>query len=543
MNQLAFYFSHLFSTEGLPPRWHCGLWPAFQGWFYILSDLGIWAAYFTIPLILLRFIHGRSDLPFPRIFWLFGAFIFACGTTHLLDALMFWWPAYRLTGLVYFATACISWATISALMPVIPQALALKSPTALENEIKERKQVENQLLNMNQALKVSEERFRLLVDGVKDYAIYRLDPQGYIQTWNQGAERLTGYVLAEIIGAHFSIFYSPESIAQEYPEYELKQARELGHFEDEGWRIRKDGKRFWANVIITALYDENNLMVGFTKIIRDLTEQRRFQESLQASEKKYRELSEAWQFQATQLGALNKELETFSYSVSHDLRAPLRGVDGFSQVLLDQYGDQLDERGKHYLKRIREGSQQMGRLIDDMLQLSRLTRSEMTMKTVNLSGIVQSIIQAFQEQQPERHVKFQVADNVMAQGDPYLLQAVMQNLLDNAMKYTSKHAQAHIEFGVTEKNGQPVYFVKDDGAGFDMSYAGKLFGAFQRLHGVAEFPGTGVGLATVSRIIHRHGGEIWAEAEIEKGATFYFTCGQILSNSEAEGGQHAVSYA
>ena len=265
-----------------------------------------------------------------------------------------------------------------------------------------------------------------------------------------------------------------------------------------------------------------------------MTRQKQIEETLQTRERQARELSETLQQQSAQLQAVNKELEAFSYSVSHDLRASLRGIDGFSQVLLEQYADQIDERGQHYLSRVRQGSQQMGKLIDDMLQLSRLTRGEMAFESTDLTVIVKDIAKELQRQEPERQVEFVIDDSVMVQGDKHLLQAVMQNLLENTWKYTSKHSKARIEFGVTEQEGRPTYFVKDDGAGFDMKYADKLFGAFQRLHGAAEFPGTGVGLATVARIIHCHGGDIWVYAEVEKGASFYFTLGNSVNTEKGE---------
>lgn len=533
MNQIIYYFTHLLSTEGLPPRWSCGLWPPFQGWFYITADLGIWAAYFTIPFLLLKFTRERPDFPFPKIFWLFAAFIFACGTTHLLDAVMFWWPAYRLSGLIYFATAVISWLTILAMIPVIPQALSLKSPALLEKEIQERKTIEEQLRLTNEALMVNEERFRLLVETVKDYAIYRMDPNGIIQTWNEGAQRLKGYQAEEVIGQHFSKFYPPEAIQQGEPEEELKMAKEQGHFEHEGWRIRKDGRQFWANVVITALYDANGQLNGFTKITRDLTEQKKAKEELQASEQRFRETAETLKYQSSQLEAVNKELESFCYSISHDLRAPLRAIDGFSQAIYEEYTDKLDDTGKRYLTRVREGSQQMAELIDDMLNLSRLTRGELNFEEdINLSQIARSIAMDLQRMEPDRQVTFSIEEDLIVCGDKRLLQSMMWNLIGNAWKYTSKHSTAHIEFGKIT-NGKTIFYVKDDGAGFNMQYADKLFGAFQRLHKSSEFAGTGVGLATVARIIHRHGGKIWAEGEVEKGATFYFTLEPVKVERES----------
>jgi len=230
------------------------------------------------------------------------------------------------------------------------------------------------------------------------------------------------------------------------------------------------------------------------------------------------------------LETANKELEAFAYSVSHDLRAPLRGIDGFSQVLLEEYHDKLDAQGENYLRRIRNASQRMGQLIDDMLKLSRVSRGEINIQQVNLSEIFKEIADGHIGLEPKRQVEFIVQEGIKARGDSHLLRIVLENLIGNAWKFTSNHPRARIEFGIQHKNETPVYFVRDDGAGFNMKYAQKLFGAFQRLHTVAEFPGTGIGLATVQRIIHRHGGKVWAEGEEENlplgktgGATFYFT--------------------
>lgn len=224
-----------------------------------------------------------------------------------------------------------------------------------------------------------------------------------------------------------------------------------------------------------------------------------------------------------QLSAANKELEAFSYSVSHDLRAPLRSIDGFSQALLEEYQGKLDDMGKGYLERVRKATQRMGLLIDDMLKLSRITRAEMKHESVDLSGMVREIAEARQKSDPDRAVDMTVQAGITVQGDPYLLKIAMENLVKNAFKFTGKEAHPRIEFGTALRDGETACFIRDNGAGFDMAYVDKLFGAFQRLHTSDEFPGTGIGLATVQRIIHRHGGGVWAEGETGKGATFYFT--------------------
>lgn len=236
-----------------------------------------------------------------------------------------------------------------------------------------------------------------------------------------------------------------------------------------------------------------------------------------------RELESRIAQRTAQLEVANKELEAFAYSVSHDLRAPLRGIDGFSQALMEDYGDQLDDAGRHYLSRVRAGTQRMGLLIDDLLRLSRVSRAQMERGPVDITTLAQGIFEELRQQEPGRKVVTEVAEGLSATGDAQLIRVVLDNLLGNAWKYTGKREEARIEVGSTGVDGELAFFVKDDGAGFDPTYAHKLFGVFQRLHGADEFPGTGIGLATVSRIVRRHGGRIWAEGEPGKGATFYFT--------------------
>jgi PAS domain S-box-containing protein len=224
-----------------------------------------------------------------------------------------------------------------------------------------------------------------------------------------------------------------------------------------------------------------------------------------------------------QLRVINEELESFSYSVSHDLRAPLRSINGFSQVLLEDYADKLDEEGRDCLGRVKAASEHLARLIDDLLNLSRMTRSEMSNEWVDLSTLVRDFAKELEQSDPEREVEFVLEDGIVAEGDQRLLRVVLENLLRNAWKFTGNQPQARVEFGLTELEGTQTYFVRDNGVGFDMAYADKLFGAFQRLHGTSEFPGTGIGLATVQRIIRRHGGSVWAQGAVGRGATFYFT--------------------
>ena len=220
---------------------------------------------------------------------------------------------------------------------------------------------------------------------------------------------------------------------------------------------------------------------------------------------------------------VNRELEAFSYSVAHDLRAPLRSIDGFSLALLEDYSDRLDDQGKQDLRHVREAAQEMAELIEGLLTLSRVARSELRRELVDLASVARAVLVHLKNGEPDREVETVVPQQLMVEGDPRLLRIVLDNLLGNAWKFSRHQARAKIEIGATDSNGPQTYFVRDNGAGFDMTYATKLFGVFQRLHSESEFEGTGIGLATVQRIIHRHGGRVWAEGAVDHGSAFYFT--------------------
>lgn len=319
--------------------------------------------------------------------------------------------------------------------------------------------------------------------------------------------------------------------------------------------VRNEGSNRWLLAKGEQVKNENGIVVALRGIVQDVTERKKAEDTIKRLneelenkvdsrtaelENKSKDLidsqnallnivedlnekSEQLEMNAAALEAVNKELESFSYSVSHDLRAPLRGINGFSLALLEDYADVLDDQGKNYLNRVRMGSQKMALLIDEMLNLSRLGRMALKPTTVNLSEITHSISDNLHITDPNRSVEIIIEEEIHCFADQTLSRAVIQNLLENAWKFTSKKEKAKIEFGILDNEGKRTYFVKDNGAGFNMEYKDKLFTAFQRLHQESEFPGTGIGLTTVQRIINRHNGELWAEGEIDKGATFYFT--------------------
>jgi signal transduction histidine kinase len=274
----------------------------------------------------------------------------------------------------------------------------------------------------------------------------------------------------------------------------------------------------------------------------DITDRKKMEEALWKSEEAIRalnaDLEERVHRRTAELEAANKELEAFSYSVSHDLRSPLRSIDGFSQAFLEDFGSAVPEEGREDLERVRRATQRMGRLIEDMLLLSRVTRREMHVQETDMSALATDVAEELARDDPQRDVQLSIEPGMAATGDPQLLRIVLVNLLGNAWKFTSKHEQAHVSVGtVRDPEHGPAFFVRDDGAGFDAKYKEKLFVAFQRLHAQEEFPGTGIGLATIQRAVRRHGGDVWAEGEVDRGATFYFTIPDLHVSYSARGEQ------
>jgi PAS domain S-box-containing protein len=344
---------------------------------------------------------------------------------------------------------------------------------------------------------------------------------GEIQWVNPTFTAMTGYGLEEAVGQSTRLLRSGKQDKKFYQE--LWDTILSGRvWKGELINRRKDGSLYIDEQSITPVCNEQGKITHFVAIKQDITERKQAEEELE----KHREhLEELVAERTAALEAANKELESFSYSVSHDLRAPLRAIDGFSRAVLEDYGSVLDGQGRQYLERVHAGAQRMSILIDDLLRLSRVTRAEPKMVQVDLSAVAQAVIQELTLSEPGRETEVVIAPALRVRADDRLMRVMLENLLGNAWKFTGKKADTRIEFGQQEQDGESVFYVRDNGTGFDMRYADKLFGAFQRLHKVEEFPGTGIGLATVARIIRRHGGRVWAEGEVDKGATFYFTLG------------------
>jgi PAS domain S-box-containing protein len=397
----------------------------------------------------------------------------------------------------------------------------------------------------DEELRSAHQQLAQIIEFLPD-ATFVIDGNRKVIAWNRAIEEMTGVGKESILGKNdyaYAVPFSGEprpslidlflgdsnSNALKY-EYMSKTDTAIYARGYVPLPYTHQGGGAWLWGAASPLVDDEGQTIGAIESIRDITEQKKAEEEL----KKYREHLEGMvQRRTAELTGINKELESFSYSVSHDLRAPLRIIDGYSKILEEDCLEKLGDEDRKNIQIIRGQCQRMGDLINALFDLSRLTRKEMHLEEVSLSQLAENITVELQRMAPERRVDFIIASGLKVWGDRILLQSVLENLINNSWKFTSQHGQAKIEFGAQEHEGKKVYFVRDDGAGFNMRYAQKLFGAFQRLHKVGEFPGTGVGLATVQRIVHRHGGQVWAEGAEKKGASFYFTLHSTISRMDA----------
>jgi PAS domain S-box-containing protein len=586
-------------------------------WLHNVSDALIWLAYFLIPVALVYFVRRRRDVPFSHLFWLFGAFIILCGTTHLMEVVVTYWPAYRLAGVIKLLTGVVSLATVAALVPVLPRALALRSPAELERAVASRTAA---LVQANDWLRESEERFRLLVEGVKDYAIFMLDSEGQVVTWNAGAERLKGYRGEEIVGQHFSRFHPREAVEGGWPRRELELAKAKGRFEDEGWRVRKDGTRFWTNVLITPLYDEAGVLRGFSKIIRDLTERRRSEEMLRsvldhvidgiitidsagtiesfnpAAEKLFgyqssevigrnvkvlmpepyhgehdgyihnylttaqakiigigrevvgrrkdgstfpmelavsefhmgeqrfftgivRDITERKQLEQElrqrleDLAEADQQKNAFLAMLAHELRNPLAPMRNALYLM------KMPEAGGGMVTQARDMMERqlhcLVRLVDDLLDVSRIIRSKIELKKepVDLAVAVARAVETAQpviDAQGHRLAILLPAQPLWVEADLIRLAQVIANLLMNAAKYTDEAGRISL---TVERDGEAaVVCVRDSGVGIPPELLPRIFDLFvQGDRSLARSQGgLGIGLTLVKRLVEMHGGGVTA---------------------------------
>lgn len=362
-------------------------------------------------------------------------------------------------------------------------------------------------------------RFRAIFDAAA-IGMALADADGHMIDSNLALQNMLGYTEDELRTLVFVDYTHPDDVTSDLELFRELTARQRSNYQVMKRYIRKDTHAVWIRLSVSLIEEESKEGALAIFLVEDITDRKLAADLIQELNA---ELELRVRERTSQLELANRELEAFSYSVSHDLRAPLRAIDGFSQALLEDYAEVLDADGKEYLTYVRESCQDMAQLIDDLLRLSRVSRSELHLETVDLSALAWSITKDLQHMEPDRVVEVSIEEGLSVYGDVRLLRIALENVLGNAWKFTRHEPKGRIMVGAMQSDGRPVYFFRDNGAGFDSAYVEKLFGAFQRLHTTAEFEGTGIGLATVQRIVHRHGGRVWAEGEVGQGASIFFT--------------------
>lgn len=530
--------SNLTQTEGYQPHGYCYVWDHELTTLMVTSDTLIGLSYVSIAITLWMFIRRtRDQMPFHWIFVAFGIFILACGMTHFTDIANIWVSNYWTSGYIRLVTMVASVVTAVALPWVMPNVIRivrdanlvqqqrddfLVLSNRLKEEIEQRNRAEQTLLQHKQVLEVS---LRAAKAGVWTWDLDSDDV-----TWDEVIERIHGLNAGEFGGdynawksvVHPDDFEDVENAVQDALNNAVKY--------DTEYRILMPDRsvRYVSDQAI-VIRDDNGDATQMIGVNIDITERKHTEDLLKQVNS---ELEQRVLQRTADLAMAKHEIESFSYSVSHDLRAPLRAMDGYSQAVLEEYGDLLDEDGKFYLQRIRHATTRMSNLIDDLLTLSRLNRRTLSSSAVNLSEIAQEIIDELRGISPERTVDVDIMTGLLVHGDYHLLRILMENLIKNAWKFTAKQSSAKIEVGMTNDKKKQVLYIKDNGVGFDMTYVDKLFLPFQRLHSQDEFEGTGIGLATVRRVVQRHGGTVWAEGKVDEGTTIYFNLSNGVKNEK-----------
>jgi PAS domain S-box-containing protein len=532
---------------GFMPHGYCYLWTPRLIGLHVASDSFIALSYFSIPLTLLNIARKRRDIPFSWMFLWFGAFIVACGTTHAIEVWTIWFPSYWLAGGIKALTAAVSAATAILLIAVTPRALALPGidwlmeiNQRLSNEVDQRAKAESslrrvsedleervtertaELVAANQSLRESELRYRTIVEHAPEaIVVLDLESNRFVDL-NRNAERLFSMTRDELLRigpVEVSPPLQPDGRpSREAAKSELDKALDFRTPRFEWTHRDSNGKEIPCEISLVRLPVSGHSLVRGS--IVDISERKRAVEEIQRLNA---ELELRVRQRTAQLEAANRDLESFTYSVSHDLRAPLRHVDGFSRILIDEFGGELPPGARAHVDRIRKATAHMGHLVDDLLNLARIGRGALKVIPTDLNQVLGETIAGLEADARGRDVDWRIGPLPTVECDPGLMRQVFSNLLANALKFTRPREKAVIEVGEVHTAGGAEIFVRDNGVGFAMKYADKLFQVFQRLHGEEEFEGTGVGLAIVHRILQKHGGTIRAESSPGSGAAFFFT--------------------
>jgi PAS domain S-box-containing protein len=373
-------------------------------------------------------------------------------------------------------------------------------------------------------LRQTEERYRLLVEQVTDYAIFMIDEKGRIVSWNEGAKRIKGYTADEVLGKYFSIFYPQEDIIKGKPAYELKVGRAEGKYEEEGWRLRKDGTRFWANVVITAIYNSEGILIGFSKVTRDLTERKKAEQAARQSSDKYRQIAVAMEGINTELKNTNQELEQFTSIVSHDLKEPLRTVTSFLHLIASKLDKGEVDELKSYVGKSLVAAGRMKDLIAHLLNYSQVSKGEIATEELSLRTLFDQVLQDLKgaSDASSATIYIENQDVDVIQGDRIQLLQLFQNLISNAIKFAGEKNPI-VKVTCTSEAGYLKFSVSDNGIGMEKNSETKIFEPFRRLHSARDMPGAGMGLAICKKVVERHNGRIWAQSTPGEGSTFYFT--------------------
>jgi PAS domain S-box-containing protein len=495
------FLRRLFETDFMP-HGHCYFWKPAVLWTNVIGDGVIALSYYIIPFLLVRFLKKRNDIKFRGIFVAFAAFILACGTTHVIDIISVWYPMYRLEGLVKLITAVISAGTLVMLFYYFPSILGM--PT------------EEQWTQVNEAATNSARRFKLLMAHAP-VGIIITDFKGDFLEVNDAMCNMFMRSREELLGLSSQDVTHPDDLAITTGVKEKLTDGDSNFVQLEKRYIRGDGSYFWAMVSATAIPEEKCILVHITDITNRKQSELRIKDDNQKLETKITESN-------TELREMNKDLENFIYAVTHDLRVPLHNLQGLSAVVEEELMD-LKERDEAMaaLKMIGENAHKMDNLLTDLLAFSKTGKLELNKKEVNMEAIVKDVFEEVGNIYNNFKIEFQIGSLPYAFGDPAALKQVWQNLIGNALKYSSRKDEIRIQIKGKEENGMAIFQIADNGIGFDPQYGNKLFQLFQRLHPAEEFEGTGIGLATSHRIVQKHDGKMWATSKPGEGAIFYFS--------------------